>query len=224
MKNIILLLTLFLVSAKGIGQDSLSKPSITKNKYFIHYYPSTLIAGDVALGIEHLYKKRLSHELSVSIKSFKTNIYYYDKGYRLDYLIKYNLYNGKTFRFSANLSSGFKDFYFKDKQIDYYYINDLGPIKNEPYQILIEDRKLTEYGFGLGISLNFKIYKSFFIGGDMTFNFVKRKITYNYKEVIYRNVYHPDPIDIPATYIVDYQRPSISPYLRLKLSYSLSKK
>lgn len=194
-----------------------------KNQFIIHYYPSALLAGDISFGIEHRYKKRFAQELSFNLKTFQTKFYYFDKGYRADYLIKYYLYNGNTFRFSTNLSFEYKSIYFVNKQIDYYYINLSNSGQRKLYQTILEDRKDSEYGLGVGFSLNFKLYKHLLLGGDIGVNFVKRNLTYKYKEIVYRdpfNYNYNEPI-VPSTYQSQYCSPTYSTLLRLKISYSL---
>ena len=205
------------------GQDSLRKHSAYKNQFVVHYYPSALLVADISFGIEHLYKKRFAQELSFNVKTFQSKLCYFDKGYRADYLIKYYLYNGKTFRFSSNLSFEYKNIYFLNKQIEYYYIREINKQPKELYQTLLEDRRRIEYGLGIGVSLNFKLYKHIFIGAEVGVNFVKYKVTYNYKEIFYRdpNSLNYNELAVPSTYVKENKSTAYSPLLRLKLSYSL---
>lgn len=216
---------MFLCAKQLTAQDSLKDP-VYKHRLFVHFYPSTLIVGDVSLGFEYLYKKRIAQELSLGIKSIPTNIYYFDKGFRLDYLLKYNLFEDEQFRFSTNISILYKDVYFRNKEITYLFVNDFGSIDNEVYQTLLEDRRHTEYGAGLGFSLNFKICKDFFIAGDAGINFVKYKVIYNYNKIIYRNSYYPytNYVEVPSTYVTESSWRHLSPVLRLKITYLLLKK
>jgi hypothetical protein len=205
----------------SFGQDSLRKHASYKNRFAVHYYPSALLAGDISFGIEHRYKKRFAHELSFNVKTFQPKLYYFDKGYRADYLVKYYLYNGKIFRFSSNLSFEYKNIYFVNKQIDYHYRTETNQEPLVLYQSLLEDRRKTEYGLGLSFSLNFNLYKHIFAGGDIGVNFVKYKVTYNYKEILYRdpNNLRDDQLIVPSTY--QKNNTAYSPLLRLKLGYSL---
>ena len=224
LKNLIILL-FFLLSAKSICcQDSIIKKPASH--YFINFYPSTLINGSISFGAEHRYKKYLSHELSIGIRAYPYHNNPYDKGYRLDYLVKFNIYSGDIFRFSANFSFMNENFYFNNKNISYYYTSFNGPLTgadHNAYEIIREDRHLKSTGAGIGFSLNFKLYKKLFIGGDVIFNLIKNTYTYNLKELIYgnpamspyRNPYFPYTI-VNSGSVYEW-----APYLRLKLSYRL---
>jgi len=227
MRNLFMFFTLVLSTHSARGQDTLKLPTTKVHRVFAHYYPTALIAGDICFGLEHSYKKRLSHEFSLSLKSFNTNFYYYNKGYRLDYLFKYNIWTGKYFRFSTNLSLTYKNIYFDNRVIDYYYVEP-SPTRTprQPYITLLEDRRLKEYGIGLGISLNFKIYKGLFLGGDVTFNRVNYQTTYNIKGLVSGDI-HESPYgdnSLPFKYITDNSKNHIAPYLRLKISCLLTKR
>lgn len=225
LKNLLLFIISFLCVKQFKAQVAVQEP-VYKNRLFVHYYPSTLIVGDVSFGFEYLYKKRISQELSLGVKSFQTKIYYFDKGFRLDYLFKYNWFEDDQFRFSTNISILYKDVYFRDKQIYYYtFANDVNS-ESRLYQVLREDRRHSEYGAGLGFSLNFKICKNFFIAGDAGLNFVKYKVIYNYNKIIYRNSHYPytNDVQVPATYVTESSWRNLSPVLRLKVTYLIIKK
>lgn len=98
--------------------------------------------------------------------------------------------------------------------------------QNELYQTLLEDRRKLEYGGGIGISLNFRLYRRFLIGADLVANAVKYCETYNYKEIIFRDPNYPEPnqLMVPSKYVEENSGFSISPRLRLKLSYSFGKR
>src|SRR5216117_469340 len=98
MKRLTLIFSFIFIYGVSCGQDSLSK--LARNAFIIHYYPSTLLAGDISFGVEHRYKNRLAQELSFNVKTFQPKLYYFDKGCRADYLIKYYLYNGNILHFS----------------------------------------------------------------------------------------------------------------------------
>lgn len=226
MRNLIVFFTVALSTHSACGQDTLQLSTTKKHRIYVHYYPSALIAGDIGFGLEHSYKKRLSHEFSVSLKSFNTNFHFYNKGYRLDYLVKYNIWTGKYFCFSTDLSLTCKDIYFDNKVINYYYVElSDATIPRPPYITLLEDRRFKEYGIGLGFSLNFKIYNGLFLGGDIIFNEVKYQTTYNVKELISGDL-HESPYGdhiLPLNYTTDHSKNHIAPYLRLKISYLLTK-
>jgi hypothetical protein len=225
MKKIIRLLLLFLIASQIHGQDSLSRTLAPKHQFIIHSYPSALLVGDISLGVEHVYKKRFGQEFSLNLKTLNTNVYYYNKGYRIDYFIKYYFYNGKRFRLSAGLSFEYKNIYFNNKQINYFGFKRSPQQASSLYETLLEDRKHIQYGLGVGISLNYKVYKHFFIGSDIICNFSKYEVTYDYKEIIYRKYYDPTPYEktVPSTIVSENSRPSLSPLLRLKLSYIITK-
>lgn len=54
------------------GQYTLSKKTSDGN-LFIHFYPSALVIGDIALGFEHFMKNKFGQELSFNYKQFPTN-------------------------------------------------------------------------------------------------------------------------------------------------------
>jgi hypothetical protein len=225
LRRIAAILFLFVIEKQISAQDTLKKIPPPKNNFFIHYYPSVLVVGDISLGAEHLNKSRFGQELSFNLKAFQSNFYNYNKGYRIDYLIKYVVINRKRFRFSADLSFEYVNIYFNNKQIDHYYgsLNANAPV--HLYEILLENRKLKEYGAGIGFSINFKIYRNFSFGADVVANFVKYRIDYNYKELIYRDPGNSDPPEpsVPSTVSRQNSNLSLSPLLRLKLSYTVGK-
>jgi hypothetical protein len=193
-----------------------------RNRHFlIHYYASSLLAGDISFGVEHRFKKRFGQELSFNLKMFQPKFYDFDKGHRADYLIKYYLYDGKVVRFSANLNFEYKNNYFHDRPIDYYYIRETNQHPKVLYQTLTEDRRHCEYGIGAGFSLNLRLYKRFSAGGDLGVNFVKYKVTNNYREILYREPYrlNLNDLTVPSTNRKD--GTAYSPLIRIKLSYSI---
>lgn len=208
-----------------LGQDTLTGKNSFHNQYFIHFYPSAIVAGDIALGFEHLTKSKFGQEISMSYKALPTKFYYYNKGFGADYFAKYSLCSGKVFRLSLILSLSYEDIYFNDKEINYYYLKLSPKQKDELYQTLLENRRRLEYGSGLGISINFKLCKYFSIGADLIAFVVKNRETYNYKVIIYRNPSYPEQnqIQIPSTYIKENPNLYFSPLVRFKISYVFNK-
>ena len=205
------------------GQDTLRK-----NRFVVNTYPSNLLAGDISVGVEHIYKKRLSHEFMFFVKVFSPSnvfgpnlsFYKYDKGVRLNYLIKYNFINRKYFRMSGNMSFIYKDIYFRDKE-DYWsekFMTDLGPIKS--YTFLM-DREIKAYGVGFGFSINFRITSRISIGNDFIFEFLNTQKSYTVKKSIKGEIpsYYYD-LSIPSTYVGKYFT-TYSLFPTLKVSYSL---
>lgn len=213
----ITLLNFFLLSV--YAQDTLRK-----NRFIINTYPSNLLAGDISLGIEHVYKRRLSHEFMFFYKMFSPDATYYkyDKGFRLNYLMKYNFINRKYFRMSGNISLVYKDLYFKNKE-DYWYeklTNDDGPIKGITF---LMDRNIKAYGIGFGLTLNFRITSKISIGSDIIIEYLKTQNSYSVKESIKGDITNYSAyydVSVPTNYVSRYfTRYSLFP--TLKISYQL---
>lgn len=221
MKKIVLTIILLCCYLSSIyGQDS-----SRTHKFLINTYPSGLMAGDISLGVEHIYKKRLSHELMLFVKVFNQNqtYYKYNKGFRLNYLMKYNFINRKYFRMSGNISFAYKNIYFHGKE-DYWheqFMSDHGPNKNLTF---LMDREINAYGMGVGFSMNFNITRRFSIGTDFLAEFLKTQKSYTVKRSIkgeipdYYSYYYN--ISIPTTYVSRYFT-TLSFLPTLKVSYHL---
>ena len=208
-----------------LGQDSVRQSDLIKHKIFIHLYPSALTVGYISFGFEHLYKKRLAQEFTANIKSWDDPIFYYryNKGYRLNYLLKYNIYIGKIFRLSATFSLLYLDISYKDKIGPWLLQVERGP----PEYTFLMDGQFKEYGYGLGFSFNFKIYKRLFFGSDLTLNLVKAKRYLMVKEQVSGpRYYSADPAhELPYTFSQDkFEGYPAMPYFTLKLSYLLYNK
>lgn len=109
----------------------------------MHTIPSNLLVGDVSLGIEHLYKKRISQELQAYVKCFSPVFLRYDKGFRVNYQLKYNFIRRSYFRMSVNLSASYKEAAFTNKK-DYRFENReamLNSIESTPTYLM--DRKFN---------------------------------------------------------------------------------
>jgi hypothetical protein len=213
----IILLNCFLLVVRG--QDT-----PRKNRFIINTYPSNLLAGDISIGIEHIYKKRLSHEFMFFYKVFSPDATYYkyDKGLRLNYLMKYNFINRKYFRMSGDISLVYKNVYFKNKE-DYWYeklTSDRGPLKGITF---LMDREIKAYGIGFGLTLNFRITSKISIGSDIIVEYLKTQKSYSVKETIKGDIsnysFYYD-ISVPTNYVSRYHtRYSLFP--TLKISYQL---
>lgn len=223
-----LLLIIVIVNFETQAQDSLTVSHQKRNKLFLHYYPTALIFGDIAVGAEHLFKKRFAHELSINIKTFQIPFYEYDKGFRLGYQLKYNLFNGKIFRFSVNASLLYRDIYYKNKIINYYHAETHRTnLPREPYLTLREDRQIKTHGFGFGGSVNFKLYKKLFIGSDILLNFLKYRFNLHVYEKISGDTQYTvyEGISFPHKFTSNKStRFSLDPFINLKLSYLLFSK
>lgn len=179
------------------GQDTLRK-----NQIMINTYPSNLLAGDISLGVEHLYKKRLSHEFMFFYKVFSPEAYYYkyNKGFRLNYLMKYNFVNRKYFRMSGNISFVYRKIYFHNKE-DYWFeklSTDLGPIKT--YTFLM-DRQIKNYGAGVGFTMNFKVSHRISLGNDFMFELLNTQKSYTVKKSIKGEIPNYYELSTPTTYV-----------------------
>jgi hypothetical protein len=213
----IILLNFFLLGV--YAQDTLKK-----NRFIINTYPSNLLVGDISLGIEHVYRKRLSHEFMFFYKVFSPNatFYKYDKGFRLNYLIKYNFIHRKYFRMSGNISLVYKDLYYNNKE-DYWYekfTTDHGLIKEITF---LMDRKIKAYGIGFGLTLNFRITSKISIGSDIMIEYLKTQKSYSVKESIKGDITNYSSyygVSVPTNYVSRYYtRYSLFP--TLKVSYQL---
>lgn len=213
MATIILLTTTLSIAS---GQDTLNK-----NRFYINTYPSNLLAGDISIGIEHLYKKRISHELMFFFKTFSPNIgyYKYDKGIRLNYLVKYNFINRKYFRMSGNVSFDYKNSYFHNKE-DYWreqLMTDYGQITTISF---LMDREIKAYGVGVGLTLNFRISRKLSIGSDLLFEFLNTQVSYSVKSTIKGDINNYYWLTVPTDYVSRYYT-SYNLFPTLKISYKL---
>ena len=201
------------------GQDTLRK-----NRFTLNTYPSNLLAGDISFGIEHIYKKRLSHEFMFFFKVFSPDATYYkyDKGFRFNYLMKYNFINRKCFRMSCNISLAYKDIYFNNKE-DYWYEklqNNNAPIKGVTF---LMDREIKAYGIGVGLTLNFRITSKISIASDIIVESLRTQRSYTVKELIKGDIsnypYYYN-ISVPTNYVGHYYT-RYSLFSTLKVSYQL---
>ena len=222
MKKIVATITLLYFFLLGVyAQDTLRK-----NRVIINTYPSNLLAGDISIGLEHVYRKRLSHEFMFFYKVFSPNttFYKYDKGFRLNYLIKYNFINRKYFRMSGNISLVYKDLYYNNKE-DYWYekfTTEHGLIKEITF---LMDRKIKAYGVGFGLTLNFRITSKISIGSDIMIEYLKTQKSYSVKESIKGDITDYSSyfgVSVPTNYVSRYYtRYSLFP--TLKVSYQLGR-
>jgi hypothetical protein len=99
LKNIFVLL---LFSKTVFSQKN---DSLTKNyNWFINTYPSALITGDFSIGAEFNYK-RIRQEAAFFYKTFSVlpNNYLYNKGFRFNYYVKYNIIKRKKHLLSFDI-------------------------------------------------------------------------------------------------------------------------
>lgn len=164
------IIALFLSLQAAAHEDSLKK-----HQFYIHTIPSNLLVGDLSLGFEQVYNKRLSHEFQAYLKCFSPVFLRYDKGFRFNYQLKYNFINRSRFRMSANLSASYKEARFANKK-DYW--PEQGPYDTDVTSTYYMDRELKQLGFGGGIGLNFKLSRHVFIGSDLLLELCKTKRSY----------------------------------------------
>lgn len=158
--------------------------TIAKHKLFITTIPSNLLLGDFSLGIEHLFKKRFSHEFQAYLKCYNPIKIFgkYNQGYRFNYQLKYNFINRKYFRATSNLTTSYLQYFFKNKEDYWYETNpDVGLVSRATY---LMDRKIKFFGIGLGLGLNFKITKHFYLGSDIMLELSKGHRSYTVKQNI----------------------------------------
>lgn len=163
---------------------------VKKHTFFVHVIPSNLLVGDIPLGFEHLYKKRISHELQAYLKCFNPLIFTYNKGYRLNYQVKYSVINKDYFRMSINATTSYKEASFKQKE-SYWSENNTISANLMPKYIM--DREFKQFGIGCGIGLNFKLAKHLFIGSEILLEICKTKKAYTVKEqqITFTSSYKP---------------------------------
>ena len=222
LKKAFFIVFVFCQCSRLCGQDPPVEPFISKHGLFLHYYPSALVGGDLSVGLEYQSKKNLSLEFAFNHKLFTPGIYHYNKGYRLNYLLKYDLSRTESFRFSIDLSAMYMNIYFKDKTVDYYYYElSSQNSASYPYLTLKEDRRLEEYGAGIGLSMHLRIYKNLFAGSDLIFNAVKTRTIYNITDLIAGNLRNNPygAISTPCEFEIESQGLKLMPYMTLKLSY-----
>lgn len=158
-------------------QVAANKDSLKKHQFYIHTIPSNILVGDVSLSIEHLYKKRISHEFQTYLKCFSPVFLHYDKGFRFNYQLKYNFINRHCFRMSANLSASYKESSFTNKK-DYWLENKETRSYLDITPTYHMDREFKQFGIGGGIGLNFKLSRHFFIGSEILLELCKTKKSY----------------------------------------------
>lgn len=195
--------------------------TLKKNRVHLITYPSNLLAGDISIGLEHLYKKRISHELMFFFKMFSPNIgnYKYDKGVRLNYLVKYNFINRKYFRLSGNVSFDYKNSYFHNKE-DYWreqLSTDYGQLTTISF---LMDREVKAYGVGIGLTFNFRINNKLSVGTDLIFEFLNTQHSYSVKSTIKGDINDYNWLTVPTDYTSRYYS-SCSLFPTFKVSYQL---
>lgn len=214
-----------LILTFGFGTQLFSNnDSIIKYKFFISTIPSNLVIGDISLGIEHLYKKRFSHEFQAYLKCYSIKKdWKYNRGFKLNYQLKYNFITRKYFRASINTTTSYLEYSFKNKE-DYW--NELSPditITNKRATYLM-DREIKMFGVGLGLGVNFRLNDHIYLGSDILMELsnqyksytVKRNInpTANGNYIILNEPYHYSSKGFSK--FIFYH-----PILNLKLSYLL---
>ena len=176
--------------------------------------------GDVSLGIEHLYKKRISQEFQAYVKCFSSVVSGYDKGFRFNYQLKYNFIHRERFRMSVNASTSYQEYGFNRKETSWFeQYPDVTIGRAQPLHMM--DRHYERFGIGGGFGLNMRLSKHFFIGSDILLEISKIRKSYTVlaqREPVTRQwVYFPEPIV--------YREHNFSgfifyaPLLNLKLSY-----
>jgi len=182
--------------------------------------PSNLLVGDISLGVEHLYKKRFSQEFQAYLKCFKPTMFVFDKGFRLNYQLKYNIIQRQYFRMSINVSTSYKEASFHNKKSYWSEHNELyGDLKPQ----YIMDREMAIFGIGGGICLTFKISKHFYIGNELLLEISKEKKSYVVKEkqLNLSNNYAPlsEPYYYNSNTFSEFKK--YNPIINFKVSYRL---
>lgn len=201
-------------------QASANNDSLKNHRFYLHTIPSNLLVGDVSLGIEHMYRKRISHEFQAYLKCFSPVFLNYDKGFRFNYQLKYNVINRNHFRMSVNLSTSYKEAGFTNKK-DYWFEN--GPYDLDAAPTYLMDRKFKQFGVGGGIGLNFKLSRHFFIGSELLLELCKVKKTYTV--LVQENYAKNGILFYKRTEPYVYKEPEFSgfiyalPIVNIKLSY-----
>ncbi|MBI3519076.1 MAG: hypothetical protein HY062_06925 [Bacteroidetes bacterium] len=194
--------------------------SLKKNTVYIHTMPSNLLVGDISLGVEHLYKKRFSQEFQAYWKCFKPAILIYDKGFKLNYQLKYNVIHRQYFRMSVNVSTSYKEAGFHDKKS---YWSEQKEFYGDMRPQYIMDREMALFGIGGGIGLTFKISKHLYIGNELLLEICKEKKSYVVKaeQKPLTNEYIPlaEPYYYNSITFSGFQK--CNPIFNIKLSYRL---
>ena len=161
---------------------ALKNDSITKKyKWFVNTYPSALVTGDFSIGTE-FNCKRVRQEVAFFYKAFsvldhyKTFPYMYDKGFRVNYYLKYNIINRKKHLLSFDIGYSYRERAFKNKNTSpdlFYYV-----YTPAEYTIYNLNRKQVLQGISIGFSNIFKVYKKLNVGFNLNYDLLKIQTTY----------------------------------------------
>ena len=154
-----------------------------------------------------------------SVKQSRSVFDQYDKGFKLNYQVKYNFYQRKRFRVSVALCWNYQNVYFKDQEVYYYFVANHPVAAPIPYLIMRESRRQVGIGAGVGMSFNYGLCKGFYLGADISLNSVDQKIYHEEKEVIYQDEtsFDHEPSRKPHSYIYEVQ----SPLTKLRFTFKL---
>lgn len=220
MKSLLTCLCLLVLINPSTAQEK----SKTKNRFIIHTYPSALVVGDMAVGIEFLHRTKWSQEISSNYRLFPNHLNNFDKGFGFDYLAKYSFDLGQRWRLAPFLSLSYQNVYYKNKIIHYYFVDDSGRHSpKDPYLTLLEGEKKISYSWGIGFSCYLKLYRRFWIGTDLGLKLTREDRHHQTSEVLYQDpnvTIFGDLLDV-AEYTQQRNRLRLS--ARLKLSCVLGK-
>lgn len=185
-----------------IKKDSLNK----SHRFFITTYPSTIFTGDISLGGEHSFK-RFRQELAVFYKTYNVlKNFKFDKGYRVDYYLKFNFINRENHKMSLDLGCIYQERSYLNKVVPFPRQAFLEPPPASMISRYRSDKKEVIYGFGLGVSSLSKLYRNFFWGMSLDLFVTRLTRKYSAKEYVSGPVVITDekliiqePIALPYT-------------------------
>lgn len=164
----------------GQKNDSITK----KYRWFISTYPSALITGDFSIGTEFNYK-RIRQEVAFFYKTYsvldnnKTFPYKYDKGFRFNYYLKYNLIIRKKHLLSFDIGYSYREREFSGKNSHPELSSSLVDVPSpEDISIYNMNRKQHLQGISIGFSNIFKVYKKLNVGFNLNYDLLKVNTTY----------------------------------------------
>ncbi|MBL7921436.1 MAG: hypothetical protein JNJ40_14050 [Bacteroidia bacterium] len=118
--------------------------------------------------------------------------YQYDKGFRFNYLLKYNFINRKRFRISVNASFAYKHIYFNNKPSSLFVSFSDNPKEAEPPPLFSMNRSLKGYGPGAGFTFNYNISKHLSVGSYMQFEYLNQQRYYQVNDPEKFYEYYPE--------------------------------
>lgn len=184
-KNIYKFLFIVLFPCVIIAQ----KDSLKLNHLMVYTSPSQILFGDVPLGLEHRFSKKISHELFLQFKVSGPilNLFNFNRGYGLNYFLKYDFINSRKNTLSFDLGYSYTKSSFENKK-------DIDPLfriygnVDIPRQYNMSVSRISS-AIITGISFNREILRRIYTGANFLFECGKNKLNYEINDQNFKTDY-----------------------------------